>query len=147
MSDIDAQSLATEAGEALKRGDTRTALECYEKLVAIERTPEVCSALAYCLAKEKGAYREAIYLCNEAIKNEPKSSRHFLFLGRIYLLADRKKEAIRAFSLGLRHGGSAEIGAELRKLGYRKPPVLPFLSRDNPLNKYLGKMLSRMGLR
>ena len=147
MPHSDAQSLAVEASEAFKRGDTLHALEYYEKLVAIERTPEVCSALGYCLAKEKEAYREALYLCNEAIRNEPKSPRHFLLLGRVYLLAGRKKEAIRAFNLGMRHGGSAEIGAELKKLGYRKPPVFPFLSRDNPLNKYLGKMLSRMGLR
>jgi tetratricopeptide (TPR) repeat protein len=147
MPDNDVESLAVEAGEALKRGDTLHALECYERLIARERSPEVCSALGYCLAKEKGTHREALYLCNEAIRNEPKSPRHFLFLGRVYLLAGRKKEAIRAFNLGLRHGGSAEIGMELKKLGYRKPPVLPFLSRDNPLNKYLGKMLSRMGLR
>jgi tetratricopeptide (TPR) repeat protein len=147
MQDNDARRLAVEADEALKVGDTRTALEFYEKLIVIERTPAVCSALAYCIAKETGAYQKAVTLCNEAIKREPKTPRHFLFLGRIYLLADRKKEAIRAFNLGLRHGGSAEIGAELRRLGYRKSPVFPFLSRENPINKYLGKMLSRLGLR
>ncbi|HEY6009442.1 MAG TPA: tetratricopeptide repeat protein [Geobacteraceae bacterium] len=147
MPENETERLVSEAGEAFKRGDTKTALERYEKLIAIERTPEVCSALAYCLAREKAAFREAITLCNEAIKKDPKSPRHFLLLGRIYLLLDRKKEAIRAFNLGLRHGGAAEIGAELRQLGYRKQPVVPFLRREHPLNKYLGKMLSRMGLR
>ncbi|HEY6009775.1 MAG TPA: hypothetical protein VIU40_15725, partial [Geobacteraceae bacterium] len=143
----DMQELLAEGSEALKKGDTATALSCYEKLFAVERSPEVCSSLAFCLAKEKGAYREAISLCNEAIKKEPKQTRHFLLLGRIYVLADRKKEALRAFHLGLRHGGSPEIEAELRRLGTRKPPVIPFLKRENPINKYLGKLLYKWGLR
>lgn len=39
------------------------------------------------------------------------------------------------------------VHRELDKLGLRKPPVIPFLSRGNPINKYLGIILSRMGLR
>ncbi len=147
MQEHDMHDLLVEGSEALKKGDTATALTCYEKLLAVERTPEVCSNLAFCLAREKGAFREAISLCNEAIKKEPKQTHHFLLLGRIYVLADRKKEAIRAFHLGLRHGSSPEIEAELRKLGTRKSPVIPFLKRENPINKYLGKLLYKWGLR
>lgn len=29
---------------------------------------------------------------------------------------------------------------ELRNLGLRKPPVLSFLDRSNPINKFLGKL-------
>ena len=147
MPELDVHHLLIEGSEALKKGDTATALACYEKLLAVERAPEVCSALAFCLAREKGAYREAVSLCNEAIKKDPKQTSHFLLMGRIYVLAGRKKEALRAFHLGLRHGSSPEIEAELKKLGMRRPPVLPFLKRENPINKYLGKLLHKWGLR
>jgi hypothetical protein len=32
-------------------------------------------------------------------------------------------------------------------MGIRKRPLFPFLARDNVLNKYLGFILSRLGLR
>ncbi len=147
MSEIPMEKLAEQGREALAAGDTKTALECYRSLVALERRPEFCSALAFCLAREKGQYKEAVSLCNEAVKREPKEVRHFLLMGRIYLLAGRKKEAIRVFNLGLRHGASPEIRAELKKLGTRKPPPLPFLARENPLNVFVGKLMSRWGLR
>ena len=147
MAEATMGKLIDEGREALAAGDTKTALECYRSLVAQDRRPEHCSALAFCLAREKGQYKEAVALCNEAIRMEPKETRHFLLMGRIYLLAGRKKEAIRAFNLGLRHGASPEIRAELNKLGTRKQPPLPFLARENPLNIFFGKLLSRWGLR
>lgn len=147
MATIEAENLGNEGNEALKKGAFKKALECFERLVILERTPAVCSSLAFCLAREKGAYKEAIALSNEAIRKDPKDVRHFLLLGRIYVLAGRKKEALRTFNLGLRHGVSPEIETELRNLGMRRPPVLPFLGRDNAFNKFLGKLLARWGYR
>jgi Flp pilus assembly protein TadD len=147
MVEVPMEKLIEQGREAFAAGDTKTALECYRSLVAMDRRPEFCSALAYCLAREKGQYKEAVTLCNEAVRKDPKESRNFLLLGRIYLLAGRKKEAMRAFNLGLRHGASQEIRAELKKLGMRKQPPLPFLARENPLNIFFGKLLARWGIR
>ncbi len=133
--------------EALAWGNTRYALEQFRKLVAIERLPIYCSNLAYCLAKEKREFKQAITLCNEAIKKEPKNSAHFLNLGRIYLLAGQRKDAIRFLRMGLRYEHSREIIAELDMLGARKSPPIPFLKRENPTNKYLGIILDKMGMR
>jgi len=36
---------------------------------------------------------------------------------------------------------------ELRRLGIRKPPPFPSLDRSHPVNKFTGKLLSRMGMR
>jgi tetratricopeptide (TPR) repeat protein len=141
------EQLEKEGDEALRNGETAYALECYTKLMDLERKGEYCSALAYCIAREKRAFKEAITLCNEAIRKDPKSNRHFLLLGRIYLLADRRKEAFRAFNLGLRHGPSVDIVNELKRLGMRKAPVLSFLRREHPINKYLGKLLAGWGFR
>jgi tetratricopeptide (TPR) repeat protein len=133
--------------KALNAGRTGEALDCFAKAVAEEQTPRAVSYLAYCRAKTEGKFKESIALCMEAIKEEPKNSELYLNLGRVHLLAGQRKSAIRAFDLGLRHGRSPQIENELALIGRRKAPPLPFLSRNNPLNKLLGKFLKKLGLR
>ena len=133
--------------KALNAGRTGEALQWLEKAVEEEKSPLACAYLAYCRAKEQGKYREAIALCTEAMKEEPKNSEIYLNLGRVHLLAGQRKSAIRAFDLGLRYGRSPQIENELALIGRRKAPPLPFLSRSNPLNKLLGKFLKKLGLR
>jgi len=66
----------------------------------------------------------------------------YLNLGRACLAAGRKKDAIDAFSKGVKYDkGHRELKKELQLLGMRKPPAVPFLSRSNPINKYIGKLL------
>jgi tetratricopeptide (TPR) repeat protein len=144
---ITEEELLSMGTEALIWGNTRTALEQFRKLVAIERLPIYCSNLAFCLAKEKREFRQAISLCNEAIRKEPKNSTHFLNLGRVYILAGQKKDAIRFLRRGLRYERNREIVAGLEMLGARKPPPIPFLKRENPMNRYLGIILGKMGMR
>ena len=132
---------------ALNTGRAGEALDWFAKAVEEEKTPLACAYLAYCRAKEQRKYREAIALCTEALKEEPKNSEIYLSLGRVYLLAGQRKSAIRAFDLGLRYGKNPQIVNELILLGRRKAPPLPFLSRTNPLNRLLGKFLKKLGLR
>ena len=139
--------LLDEGLAAITRGNTAGALDCFEALLAEERLPQYLSPYGFCVARERGDYRRAISLCKEAIKLEPKNTNHFLYLGRIHLVAGQKKDAIRIFRMGLRHGNNPAIVAELNRLGERKSPLFPFLKRENPLNKYLGKVLTRIGLR
>lgn len=141
------EELFRQGVDALMNEDGSRALAFFEQAIAISRTPLYCVNLAYCLAKERGDFRQAISLCREAIKDEPKNSIHFLILGRIHLMAGRKKEAIRIFGIGLRYGKNKDIIDELNRLGSRKAPVIPFLTRENPLNSFLGKLLDRIGWR
>lgn len=147
MTNYAAEELCRQGVDALMNGDGNRALAFFEQAVAISRAPLYCTNLAYCLAKERGDFRQAISLCREAIKDEPKNSIHFLALGRIHLLAGQKKEAIRIFSMGLRHEKNNEIMDELNRMGCRKAPAFPFLDRENPLNRYLGKLLTKIGWR
>jgi Flp pilus assembly protein TadD len=147
MSKVLAEQLFALGIEALKEGQGAVALEQLEKAVSLERTPLYCSTLALCLAKEKRDFKRAVSLCKEAIKNDPKKSVHFLNLGKVYLVAGQKKDAIRTLNMGLRYGNDREIINELKRFGLRRAPVIPFLSRDNSLNVALGKLLSRWGLR
>ncbi|MBU5614287.1 tetratricopeptide repeat protein [Geomonas sp. Red51] len=105
-----------------------------------QRTPDHLSLYALALVQATGNVRTAVAMCQEAIKREPRNSEHFLRLGTVYLVAGRKKEAIRALNLGLRVGKNQAIMKLLQTLGHRESPVIPFLSRGNPLNKYLGKI-------
>jgi hypothetical protein len=66
----------------------------------------------------------------------------YLNLGRAYIAAGRKVEGIKSFEKGLKFDRSHfELKKEQRLLGIRKPPVVPFLSRSNPINKYIGIIL------
>jgi tetratricopeptide (TPR) repeat protein len=66
----------------------------------------------------------------------------FLNLGRAYLAAGKKKDAIDAFHKGLQYdNGNSDLRKELRGLGIRKQPPVPFLDRSNPINKYIGMIL------
>jgi predicted Zn-dependent protease len=136
---MDAEELFDKAVDAMKSGNSGEAVHLLEQAVGLERRPLFCSNLAVCLAKEKNEFKRAISLCKEAIKSEPKNSIHFLHLGKVHLLANQKKEAIRIFCMGLRHSENRDIIAELNRIGRRRPPVIPFLDRSNPLNRVLGK--------
>jgi hypothetical protein len=39
---------------------------------------------------------------------------------------------------------NAPAALELSRMGVRKKPVIPFLGRNHPLNKYLGKLRHRL---
>lgn len=133
--------------KAINSGRTAAALECFEEAVKYQSTPANWSYLAFCLAKERRQFEHAIRICEEAIRKDPGSSVHYLNLGKVFLLTQRRTDAILIFRQGLLYEGSAQIEAELRKLGLRKPPVVGFLKRENPVNKYLGIMLTRLRLR
>ena len=57
------------------------------------------------------------------------------------LLANRRREAYAAFVKGLRlqndHRG---IIQDLKHMGVRRRRILPFLTRDNPVNVFLGRL-------
>lgn len=69
-----------------------------------------------------------------------------LNLGRAYLAAGRKKEATDVFAKGLAYDRNhVELKKEQQLLGMRKRPPVPFLSRSNLINKYIGLVLHATG--
>lgn len=143
----EAEKLYCKGINALDRGDTLSALACFEKAVQKDENPLYNSYLAYCIAKERGQFRLSVSLCEKAIALQPDRSAHYLNLGRIYLMTGQKNDAIRILRDGLRNEANQQIIAELDRIGTRKPPVISFLKRSNPINKYLGYLLKRIGLR
>ena len=132
---------------AFRKGNSPAALAHFEKAAQLAALPLHLSYLGYCVARERGQMKKGIALCQEALAQEPDQAAHFLNLGRIHLMTGNKLEAIRIFRAGLAHGLNQELVAELDALGTRKPPVIPMLHRNNVINKFLGKLLYRLGLR
>lgn len=132
---------------ALENGNTRLARFHFEEAAGYERTPVVLSCLGYCLAREEEAMEKAFALCREAVRREPGNPLHHLHLGRVYLIAGKKEQAVTAFSSGLSFGEHPEILKELKRIGMRQPPLFTFLSRRHLLNRCCGLLLARLGLR
>jgi len=96
-------------------------------------------------------YRAGVEKCKAAlalIKKESPFGEEMLYpafylnLGRAYVAAGKKKEALGAFNNGLKFDNrNRDIIQELRALGRREKAPLSFLSRSNPINKYAGLIL------
>lgn len=112
--------------------------------------PFILSYFGYFQAIVDKKYRTGVENCKKAITLLKKSDgidKELLFpvfylnLGRAYVAGGKKKDAIDAFQQGLKFdNGNKELWKDLRGLGERKKPPLPFLDRSNPINKCLGKM-------
>lgn len=140
----DAEELFRMGSDALDARNFTSAHRYLQLALEKERTPDHLSLYAVALVQYTGNVQAAVALCQEAIKSEPRNPNHFYRLGTVYLVSGRKKEAIRIYHLGLRVGRHAGITKMLQALGQRGKPVLPFLERGNPLNKYLGKIKSNL---
>lgn len=133
--------------EALDHGHLYLARFCFKWAVTEERSPNHCSYLALSIASTRGEAMEAVSLAEEAVAAEPDNPLHYLRLGRVCLLVGDKTRAMEVFRTGARFGGHPEIIRELEALGSRKPAVFRQLPRNHPANRYLGLILSRLGLR
>lgn len=147
MTNSDFVASINEAIQAADRGNTLVALLQLEDAAADSSSPLLNSYLGYCLARERRQFKQGVALCREALQREPGNSAHFLNLGRIYVEAGQKAHAIKAFRQGLKLGRNPRIVRELERLGSRKPPFFSSLSRNHPINYYLGLFLHRVGMR
>jgi hypothetical protein len=78
-------------------------------------------------------------LCRRSAAMETVRSGIFLNLALAELKLNFRKRAHRAISVGLDINPTDAELLELRqKMGVRRPPILPFLSRENLLNRWLG---------
>ena len=140
-------SLLSKGEQALQDGDTLVALLQFEMAHAIKASPGVKSKLAYCLAKERSQYQQAMALCREALGAEPNNPDHYYQLSRIYMVAGQKRQAIKSLRKGLRFKRHQAIIDELNRLGARKKEVFASLPREHFLNRGAGILLTKINLR
>ena len=121
--------------------------------VQFPEEPLILSYYGWLQAIVDKKYRSGVESCKKAIAlfEEKESSGErvlypvfYLNLGRAYLAAGKKKDALDAFHRGLRYDKSnSDLRKELRGMGMRKKPLLPFLDRANPINKFIGIILQK----
>lgn len=131
----------------IKRGNTPVGLQLLKSAVDHPSRSKAQAWYGYCLAREKNEYSNGIALCKEALKTNPRESEIYLALGRIYLLLDRREQAIEALKQGIKMDYSPDSERLLESIGVRLRPVFPFLKRRNLLNVTSGRLLSKIGLR
>ena len=110
-------------------------------------SPEMLSLMGYSLAKEAGQFQKGVELCHKAIIMSPNNCEHYLHLGRIYAIAKKRGQAIKAFHLGLKIRKDPRILEELRLLGSRKSPPFSSLPRGHVVNRVTGKILHALRFR
>jgi tetratricopeptide (TPR) repeat protein len=138
----------------LKKGQYKDAFNLLKEGIEIfPDDPVLLSFYGFLCSYIERRHNEGVRICREAISklgSHASISNEFLYpilylnLGRAYLGANKKKEAIKTFNKGLKTDPTnADIVMEMNKIGRRREPVLPFLKRNNPINKQLGILMRR----
>ena len=88
--------------------------------------------------------REAIQACEIAAKSNFFSAEMQLNLGKVYSLAGKTTRALAAFERGLQRNPNSEaLKAEVAAAERRRGPVIPWLDRKHPINRFLGRARAR----
>lgn len=129
------------------------ALEIFEELLPQLSSQDVnekrvlsnsSSFYGLCVAMVRRRYAEAVQYCNLSLKSQFMDPDHLANLALVYLERNDRANAIEKLHAGLRiQPNHARINKTLDDIGRRKPPAISFLSRNNPLNVWLGKRRSR----
>lgn len=117
----------------------------------------VLSWFGWLSALVRGDKKRGLELCEKALKGARKANMRdvalmypslYVNLGRTLLCVGDKRRAVEAFERVMQTGvPDNDLVQEMQKLGRRKRPLFPFLSRSNALNVYGGKLMYRIGLR
>lgn len=144
---VNSEKLYAQALEAIAGKETQSALSLLERALRLSDNHAWHSSLGLCIAKERGQLKKGRDLCGNSLALEPENPLHYLNLAKIQLMSGHETEALELLREAMSKGESAEIVDLLGAIGPRKPPVFAFLSRDNPLNKWVGLLLHRIRLR
>lgn len=108
------------------------------------RNPFYLSYMGLALAAAQQKWAEAEEHCYNALRMKRNQPELYLNLAKVYRLAGRKADAVETLMAGLPlTRQDARLTKELRKLGFRRPPILPFLDRNHFLNRELGKLRNK----
>ncbi len=137
--------------QCLTGGNSKAALAAAEEaLKNFPADPFFLSHYGYLTGMVEKRWEEGVKLCEEAIRILRASQStdmvfflpaFYLNLGRVYLKINKRHSALDAFRDGLQFDSSnGELLSELKSLGLRRSSLISFLTRGNPINKYLGKL-------
>ncbi|VAV83045.1 hypothetical protein MNBD_DELTA01-700 [hydrothermal vent metagenome] len=128
-----------------KKCSFKEALAIFETGRCYKDDPVATSYYALCVAAYRKDAKIAANICKNAVRRGFYSPELFLNLGKIYLLAERKDLAIKAFSKGLcvdrAHKG---LKKQLKRLGTRRAAPISFLPRGHAINIMIGQLTHKI---
>ena len=107
--------------------------------------PRYLSYYGLILAMLEGNFQDGINFCRAAILLAACEPEVYVNLGRVYSKAGQRKKALETLVEGLKFvTNKGQLLGEMKRMGCRRKPTLPFLPREHFLNKSLGKLTYRM---
>jgi tetratricopeptide (TPR) repeat protein len=155
MDSLSPESFSRQAHTALKDRDYKNAAALFRRAIDLDRErnkrrPEMryLSYYGLSLAHAGLSHKVAIEACGSAAARQRNDPILFLNLGRVYRLSGKTTLAMKAFESGLTISpDNAMLQRELGLLDRRSRPVLAFMSRSHPLNRWLGRMRTTLANR
>ena len=136
---------------ATDRGDYQSGLQIFSAVyqsVPADKMPDGLSAYGLCLARVEGKRKMAADLCHKAIQLQSYEGRHWANLVRVYITAKNRKKAVETLDDSLKKlRNDPELIRVRQEIGYRQAPMLTFLPRRNPINKFFGLYAARLARR
>jgi tetratricopeptide (TPR) repeat protein len=106
-----------------------------------KHNPYYISFLGLAIARAEKKWVEAWELCERAVELRPKEIHFHLNLAEVYALAGERGSVLDTLDKALLLFGKDERLERARaKADSRRAPLLPFLGRDNFLNRGLGRL-------
>ena len=103
------------------------------------------SYLGRTIAQVERRTKEGLAFCEKAVEMELWEPEVWANLAKVQLLAGKRRAATRSLLQGLKFDADHPTLEEVRRaMGVRRRVVLPFLSRSNPVNVFLGVARSRL---
>jgi tetratricopeptide (TPR) repeat protein len=127
---------------AAEREDYHQALQIFSTIYSEDSTEPIDGLSHYglCLALIERKYKSAIALCQRAIALQFYNSVHYANATKVFLAAGNRKRAVEVLEQGLKRLPKDPILVTLReRIGWRRGNIIPFLSRDNTVNVFLGR--------
>ncbi len=124
----------------LRDGQSFEALAAFRQAASMEpQNPYFLSYYGLALGQASRNWDEAEALCLAALRKRRQIPQLYLNLAELYRCRGRVADAVETLNDGLRYTASdSRLVDALAIFGRRKPPVLSFLGRSHPLNRYLG---------
>jgi predicted Zn-dependent protease len=128
-----------------RKGNTRAAASVFRRLIEDgSNDPQHLSYHGLSVAFE-GKLEEGTRLCTRALRVAPYDPEMYLNLARVYFRSRKRRLAIEVLRKGLRADeDNRALLRELQRINPRATPALDFLSRSNPVNRYIGLTRSRL---
>lgn len=142
------KSPVREAVDLAKSGNFKEALTMFRTVKSFKGEALGASYYAFCIALLEKNYSDALKITANALEQEFYNPDIFLNTARIYIIKGNKKMAIQAIRKGLSvNPGHSGLIMQIKKLGVRQKPFMPFLSRTNFINIVAGRVKFKMSAR